>query len=122
MFKAVFPAPELVYLLVRMCQDTTTAAVVPQGIVGRKIISRTSLSIAVWAVKTVMETVVLIEYRLLYQLPLQQRQVTERRVVPLSMLDVEMGRAALGAIIVVGLNDKPPQCFRMLLNIGHHRH
>ena len=69
-----------------------------------------------------METVVLIEYRLLYQLPLQRRQVTERRVVPLSMPDVEMGCAALGATIVVGLNDKQPQCFRMLLNIGHHRH
>lgn len=67
-----------------------------------------------------METVVLIEYRLLYQLPPQQRQVMERRVVPLSMLDVEMGCAAQGAIIVVGLRNKPPQCLRMLLNIGHH--
>ena len=69
-----------------------------------------------------METVVLIEYRLLYQLPLQRWQVTERHVVPLSMLDVEMGCAALGAIIAVGLSDKPPQCFRMLLNIGYYRH
>lgn len=58
-----------------------------------------------------METVVLIEYRLLYQLPLQRRQVTERRVVPLSMLDVEMGCAALEAIIAVGLSDKPPLAF-----------
>lgn len=71
MFKAVSLALELVYLLVQVCQDTTTAAVVPQGIVGRRTISRTSLSIVVQAVKAVMETVVLIEYRRLYQLPHQ---------------------------------------------------
>ena len=69
MFKAASLALELVFLLLQVCQDTTTVAVVPQGIVDRRIISRTSLSIVVSAVKTVMETVVLIEYRLLYQLP-----------------------------------------------------
>ena len=71
MFKAVSPAPELVYLLVQVYQDTTTAAVVSQGIVGQRTSSKTSLSIVVQAVKPVMETVVLIEYRLLYQIPHQ---------------------------------------------------
>ena len=66
----------------------------------------------------VMETVVLIEYRLHYQIPLQQRQATERRVVPLSMLDVETGCAALGAIIAVGLGDEPPP---VLLHAAEHR-
>lgn len=65
-----------------------------------------------------METVVLIEYRLLYQLPLQQRQATERRVVPLSMLDVKTGCAALGAIIAVGFGDKPPP---VLSHTAEHR-
>ena len=46
----------------------------------------------------------------------------ERLVVPLSMPNVEMGCAALGVIIAVGLGDKPPQCFRTLLNITNHRH
>ena len=54
-----------------------------------------------------METVVLIGYRPHYQLPLQQRQATERRVVLSSMLDVGTGCAALVAIIAVGLGDKP---------------
>ncbi len=47
MFKVVSPALELVYLLAQVFQDTITAAVVPQGIVGRKTTSRTSLSIVV---------------------------------------------------------------------------
>ena len=56
----------------------------------------------------VMETVVLIEYRLLYRLPHQRRQAMERRVVPLSMPNVELGCAARAVIIVVGLSDKLP--------------
>ena len=47
MLKAVSPALELVYLLVQACQDTTTAAVVPQDIVGRRTTSRMSLYIVV---------------------------------------------------------------------------
>ncbi len=122
MLKGVSPVLELVYLLVQVSQDTTTAAVVPQDTVGRRITSRMSLSIVVWAVNPVMETVVLIEYLLLYRLPRQRRQATERRVVPLSMPDVEMGCAALEVIIAVGLGDEPPQCCCMLLNISDGRH
>ena len=47
MSKAVSLALELVFLLVQVCQDTTTAAVVPQAIVARRITSRMSLSIVV---------------------------------------------------------------------------
>ena len=35
----------------------------------------------------------------------------ERRVVPLSMPNVEMGCAARAVIIAVGLGDKLPHCF-----------
>ena len=46
----------------------------------------------------------------------------ERRVVPLSTQNVEMGCAAQEVIIAVRLDDKVPQCFRMLLNITNRRH
>ena len=38
------------------------------------------------------------------------------------MPNVEMGCAALGVIIAVGVGDIPPQCLRMLLNISNRRH
>ena len=38
------------------------------------------------------------------------------------MPNVEMDCAALGVIIAVGLGDKLPECFGMLLNISNRRH
>ena len=69
-----------------------------------------------------METVVLIEYHLLYRLPHQRRQAMVRRVVPLSMPNVEMGCAALAVIIVVGPSDKTASMLSMLLNMNNRRH